>query len=304
MRTTDFGPGITPKLVKWFIIIASIVSISSGIIQGILNHLNIFPGPQELLSLSWWGISDGFLWQPLTYALVQDMPVNDITFSFFTSLFINLYIIWVLGSAVNNTVGNRAFVKFMLITIILTGVITLTFLRLIGHYDMLTGLTATAIITLTAWAIRFPNTPIFLFLLIPINSLSLATTIISMFIIYGLYQGEMANVLLYIVAVLVSYLYALLVWEWRSPFTWLAATDNWLLEMRGKFTHNHPKFNGDDVDGATVIDIDTGRPTLQDDAFVEEMLEKIAKKGEESLTWRERERLKKISEKKRNLRGD
>jgi hypothetical protein len=303
VKTADFGPGFTPTIVKWFIIVASTVSIVSGLLQGILSHLGIFPGPQELLSLSWWGISKSYFWQPLTFALVQDVPFNDVTFSFFVGVIINMYIFWVVGSAMETTLGLRSFAKFLVICTMFSGLITMSFLRLVENYDLITGMTSVVIILLTAWAMKFPNAMIFLFLLIPMNSLVVAMTLIITIILYSLVEGYTANVLLYMVAVLVTYLYAIIVWGWRSPFEFMSRIDEWLLSFRAKFTHELPILTKGDESDAVIIDIDTGKPTLEDEAFVEEMLTKISKSGEDSLSWRERQRLQKISEKKKSSKG-
>jgi len=47
-----------------------------------------------------------------------------------------------------------------------------------------------------------------------------------------------------------------------------------------------------------VIDMNTGKPLDDDDAFVDAMLAKISKQGENSLSWSERRRLNLISERK------
>ena len=51
-------------------------------------------------------------------------------------------------------------------------------------------------------------------------------------------------------------------------------------------------------DESKIVDIKTGKTVLDDEAFIDEMLAKISRYGEKSLSWQERDRMRQISEKK------
>ncbi len=294
MRTADLGPGSTPACVKWFLIVATAATICTGLLQGILVQFHVFPGPQELLNLSWWGLSNGFIWQPLTYFFLEELPDHDMTFSVILTLVFHLYFFWVLASALNETLGNRSFARFLITCSVLSGLIAVVLLHLFGLHTLLAGLPGVLIAVLTAWSMRFPNTPIFLFLLIPINSLYLATALTCLMLFYALLHGEMGNVVLFLTTIMTAYLYSSLAWGLPSPFPAMAPLDEKLKIVRKKLFRTFAP-NQTDSDETTIIDIDTGKPPLDDNAFVDAMLDKIAKSGEDSLTWREKQRLQKIS---------
>lgn len=69
---SSWGPEKTPPAVKYLVIFNGIIAVFSASVQSIFDYFSVFPGPQNLLSLSWWGLKNGYVWQPLSFLFVQD----------------------------------------------------------------------------------------------------------------------------------------------------------------------------------------------------------------------------------------
>jgi hypothetical protein len=119
-------------------------------------------------------------------------------------------------------------------------------------------------------------------------------------------QGDFPDLILYISAILFGYCYAAIAWGWSSPFEFTQPVDSALAALGLRLRPYLPKWAMPKykVEGKPkIIDMNTGKPLSDDDAFVDSMLVKISKQGEESLSWSERRRLKLISERKMQNKG-
>ena len=90
--TYHFGPAYTPLIVKRLIIITCLITLTSALLNPIFTKFLEMPGLQEYLSLSWWGLSNFFIWQPFTHLFVQNTALNGVTFFFLIALFFLLLI--------------------------------------------------------------------------------------------------------------------------------------------------------------------------------------------------------------------
>ena len=83
---SSWGPDKTPSAIKQLVLFTALVAILSAGAQSILEQFGIFPGPQNFLSLSWWGLDNGYVWQPLTFLFIQKSS-GGLSFYFFINLF-------------------------------------------------------------------------------------------------------------------------------------------------------------------------------------------------------------------------
>ncbi|MFQ5729403.1 MAG: hypothetical protein ACE5GN_03485, partial [Waddliaceae bacterium] len=103
---------------------------------------------------------------------------------------------------------------------------------------------------------------------------------------------------------LIGYLYALIAWDLHSPFMGMyrfeLAVIRYSEKMRQPFLRlgNLIKPIKKGARKNQIFDIKTGKSILDDDAFVDEMLRKMAQQGTDSLTWQEKQRMQEITEKK------
>jgi membrane associated rhomboid family serine protease len=298
--TSSWGPEKTPPLIKQLIILISIVAILSAGVQSLLEQFNVFPGPQNFLSLSWWGLGKGYLWQPLSFLFIQEAQ-GGLSFSFFFTLFFNMYLLWVVGSTVYEVIGKTSFLRLYLIGGVAAGLLALLTMKITGQYEMLTGLSAALFILFTLWSMAFPETEILLFFLIPVKVKWIALSFIGIVLLSALTHLAFSSFFLYLFAILIGYGYSVIVQGWYSPFPQTLKFDLWLSRTASRVRQKIPFFKPKPEDiktpNAKIIDI-TSASYKNDDEFVDAMLTKISQKGEDSLSWSEKKRLQEISQKK------
>lgn len=293
----------TPSIIKQIIIVTVSVAILSALTQSIFELFGLFPGPQNYLSLSWWGLYHWFLWQPLTYLFVQDASGAGVTFFFILKLFLNMYILWVVGGIVYQLIGKWPLLRLYLLGGIGAGLIALLPMKLFGYDEMLAGALPAVLTVATVWAMAMPETEILLFYLIPLKLKWLILYAYGILALMTLSAFDFAEFILYFAAAAIGFCYAVIVHHWRSPFPHTKGIEDFLIRAGDAVRIRLPswlrfsKNTGGQSEGK-VVDIGFSESLKDDDAFVDAMLAKISKRGEESLSWSEKRRLKEISEKK------
>lgn len=303
MTFSSWGPGSSSPIIKRLIFFTSLIATLSATLQSIFEHFTLFPGPQSIISLSWWGIGNWFLWQPLTYLFTLDSAYS-LSFTFFINLVFTMYVLWIIGTPLIDLIGKRPFMRLYFISGIAAGLIALASMPLTGQYTFLAGPTASILAVITVWSLAFPEAEILLFFLIPVKAKWLVATIIALVLLNTLSQWNLSYFVLYLFGILIGYGYATIAWGWHSPFPHTQRMDRALaafgLKLRQYTPHWKRRANiQKENKKEKIVDIKTGkRPLDDDDAFVDAMLTKISKHGEQSLSWSERRRLDQIAEKK------
>jgi membrane associated rhomboid family serine protease len=304
---TRFGPGNTPGIIKGLIITTVVAALFSAAVQTIFDQFGLRPGPQELLSLSWQGMRSFYLWEIVTFLFIQSSSSYGITFFYLVTLFFTMYLLWVLGSAVVELTGKGAFARFYFFCGCGAGVISLLLMPITGQYAMLAGTAPVILALLTVWSMAYPDSEVLLFFLIPVQAKWLVAGLLAITLLITLSHWDLPSLTLYVSAILLGYGYACTAWGWHSPFPFMHRLDALLatlgLRLRRilalpSWLDKRQKGNGKPSDAAKVVDISTGKTVSKDDAFIDEMLAKISKHGEGSLSWNERRRMQQISEQK------
>lgn len=296
--TSHLGPENTPKPIFQLVLWTTIITIVSALIQSIFIQFSLGTGPQDLLSLSWWGIRNWYLWQPLTFLFVQTIPPEGITLFYLITLFFNMYILWIMGSTLLDIAGVKSFFTLYFLSGIIAGVMTLLFMPVVGRYTVLAGPTPSLLAIIMAWTMVHPKTEILLFFLIPIKAKWLMVGIIGVLLLMTLSQWNFIDFIFYSIGIIFGYLYAVIAWGLQGPFPFMNSFDKTVIALSSQISQKLPTWgkNKDQSISSKIIDISTGKDILSDDQFVDAMLTKISQKGERSLTRAEKERLKKISE--------
>lgn len=306
---SQWGPIVTPTTIKHLVLWTCVLAVLSAVIQLIFDQFGLSPGPLQLLSLSWWGINHLYLWQPLSFLFVQPYSPSGITFFSLVSLFFTMYLLWILGTSIYKLVGKGAFLRFYFFCGISAGILALFMIPLTGQYGMLAGPAPAILALLTAWSMAYPESEVLLFFLIPVKAKWIMVGSVGAILLITFSQWDIANLILYVLAIFLGYAYACLAWGWRSPFTLTQRIDSilaaaglklrryisipqWLKFVKSKNSSVSPA-------PGKIIDINTGVPLANDDLFIDQMLAKISKHGERSLSWSERHRMQQISARKR-----
>ena len=298
---SSWGPEKTQPIIKQLIIITCIIATLSAGVQSIFDQFGLFPGPQNFLSLSWLGIKSWYLWQPLSFLFIQDAP-GGLSLFFFIGLLFNMYLFWIVGSSVLQLIGKGPFLRLYFLGGIAAGFLALLSMKLTGQYTMLTGMTAALLILFTVWSMAFPETEILLLFLFPVKVKWIVVSIIAALFLISLSHWNLTTFTLYLSAVLIGYCYAVMVHSWYSPFPHTLRIDMWLSKTAALFRKYIPFFKGKSKDvkpsETKIIDISSQHSIQDDDAFIDAMLEKISRRGENSLTWSEKKRMREISKNK------
>lgn len=298
--SSGWGPGDTPKTIYRLVAATTVISIFCALMGALFNYFGVRT-PQELLSLSWNGLSHWYIWQPLSYLFVQPGGNYGITFGFLLSLFFNMYILWIMGSSTLDRVGKGAFLRFYFICGALTGLATLLLMPIIGQYAVLAGTAPVILAILMVWTMLHPDSQILLFFIIPVQAKRLLPTILVLLLLINLSQLNFIELVFNFLGLFFGYLYATLVWGLESPYAFTSYTDRWLTDLGRKISNMSSWFGKGrplPEKKAEIIDFHTGKAVLDDDLFMDAILEKISKFGEKSLTWSERNRMKQISKNK------
>ncbi len=291
----DFGPRYTPKAVSMLITVTSLISLFSALGDGLLRHLSGLPGIETFLSLSLWGIHQGFFWQPLTYLLMVPNHELGVTFGMILSLLFQMYLLWIAGTALCERTGPSPFLRLYLISGLLAGLAALVVMATTGYVGAIAGPWPALLAILVAWAMLYPDTQMLLFLTIPVKTMWMIFGYLAIILLIDLSQSSWVDLTINVVAAGTAYLYAIVAWGFTSPFSLTHSFDRRLHQLGNSI---HSRFFERDT-SSKIVHLFGKKDAQDDDEFLEEMLTKISDKGENSLSWRERRRLNKISKTRR-----
>jgi len=284
MQASSFfvGPHHTPKTIKWLIIFTIVATLISPIATYFLEHYVHIPGPSAWFSLSLFGIKQGWLWQPLTYFFLQTAGVG-ISISLLISLFFHMFLLWFAGSEVLFRFGAKNFILLYFSAGLFSGCLATCALFLFSSQAVLFGSGPPIYALLIVWAMLYPELELFFFFFIRLKAKWLVGIYLLIALLINLSNGAFISFLADLAGILWGFAAGRLIWKLPNPYPLNLEFSKKAAQKR---KHNEDK----------IIDISVIQE--KDDAFMERMLDKVAKEGESSLTQRERERMKKISEKK------
>jgi membrane associated rhomboid family serine protease len=149
-RTFSFGPGGISKAVKY------LLYVNAGVFL-----LELLWGAQliHIFGLTPVLVRKGYLWQIFTYMFLHG--------GFFHILF-NMFALWMFGCEIERAWGTKEFVRYYFITGVGAGV--LTFLLSFNSTIPTIGASGAIFGILVAFAMMFPDRPIYLYFLLPIKA--------------------------------------------------------------------------------------------------------------------------------------
>ena len=289
--TSEFpvGPDETPKALIYLIATIAAVSILATLFNGLFAYFFQSTGPEEWLSLSLRGFQNFYLWQPISYPFIHYSYSAGISLSYLISLFFNLYILWFLGSSIIDRIGLKSFFKLSTISSVVSGAVALLIMEMTTSYIILSGTGPALLALLSFFTLLYSDADIRLFFIFPIKIKWLAAGIFAGILLESLSHLDFVTLGFYLTGMVFGYLYGVIAYELKGPFKFLTPFEEWVTHLFNKSAFDS---------GAKIIDIKTGK-SLDDEIFVDQMLAKISKSGEESLSSYERTRLMEISKRKK-----
>jgi membrane associated rhomboid family serine protease len=289
------GPIETPKGLKWLIIGTLCISFFTAIFDPIYEYFMNAPGLSFLFGLSREGLSSWYIWQPLTYLFFQSGLSDGLSFGFLLSLAINMYMLWIIGAELCDRLGTSRFIYYYVGSGALSGLVGIFFA---SFSYLLLGPWAGLIAIFTLWTMLNPEREVLFLFIIPIKIKWLFAVIAGGVLLISLSKLDFVSFFLTFAAVTIGYIYSTVAWQISSPFPFLHPVDHFFFRL-GTFMNNR-FFKNKAISPTKIYDLRTGQPPKDDDAFVDEMLAKIAKHGQEALSWAEKKRLDEIAEKRRH----
>lgn len=269
------GPYKTPQSLKRVLWALGLIGLIAPIFTFFLNHSFSLMGPSQWFALSRAGIFHGWVWQPFTYFIIQTAGVG-ISLSFLLSLAFHLFLLWFSGSELINRFGTRPFFLFFFGGALLSGLFAASLLLLFSSQAIIVGLSPPLFAVLTVWAMLYPDLELFFFFLLRIKAKRLIALFFGIALLFALSSGHFVLFFTEFFGMSWGYLIGRTIWKLPNPFS---------IPHKKKQKTNK------------IIDISVMHES--DEAFMERMLDKVAAKGEGSLTSRERERMNRISSRKK-----
>jgi len=244
-----------------------------------------FPELQQWLSLSESGIEHLYLWQFITYVFVEPGPFS---FSFFLQLAFNMYILWAFGSSLIERSHPRLFFVLYFGSSLTSGLVALAF-----PHSSLAGSTNPICALLVAWMMFNPGSRLLLFFTHSFKAYWLIAFIIGASLLIHISTGNWLEGATLAISVLFGYLFSLIAWRQQSPFPLLRPFERRFLRLLERKKGQQP------YQRSKIYDIHSGQPILDDDQFMDAMLDQVSRHGEESLTVAEKKRMREISRRKK-----
>lgn len=242
------------------------------------------PALSEYLLLSSRGIKKLYLWQFFSYPLLEKGPFS---FSFVFSLALNLYLLWAFGSSLIERIGDKIFFLLYFSAPLISSLGVFLFPHL-----FLAGPSVCLFAVLFCWMMLNRYSQLFLFFALPFKSYLLLSSFFAISIGIEILQGDFASALALLLSCLYTYFFTLTLFKSHSPYPLLKSFESKFFRfLEKKKTSREHK--------SKIYDIQSGSPISDDDRFMDAMLEKISRHGEESLSEEEKKRMKKISKKGR-----
>ncbi len=281
------GALASPKSLKIFLGFVSVLTLLAA----------FFPALSAILGLSTAGISGFFFWQWLSYSFFEPSPQGVLSGSLFIQLGFTLYLLWIFGSSLIERLGERRFFSLFLGSALMGGLAAWGTLKAL-HLPALFISPAPALYAcLFSWTILNAQTKVLLFFTIPLNAgIALYVLLGITFFIY-LSEAHWTALAAMLSSMIYAYLFAVFSQRILSPFSWLHPFERFLIKAadirlwRVKKTKIYCS--------SKIFDIHSGKPILDDEAFLDSMLTRISLYGETCLTPEEKKRMDEISSKRR-----
>lgn len=276
----------TPKSVAILIWVTVIASLMAPIATFIFSHYFQMTGPLQWMTLSLWGIKQGWLWSVLTYCFVHSADVG-ISISLLFFLCFQMVLLWLAGTEIASRFGSRSFLILYLSAALISGLSALLFLFLFSSPMVIFGSGPPLYALLIVWTMLYPDLKLYFFFLINFKVKWIVASLLVLSLLISLSFGEYILVIADLTGILWGFLAGLFVWKLPNPYP---------IKLSLYKPKKSPK------SPSNIIDINVFQE--DDDAFMDRMLDKIARQGESALTKRECDRMQKISLRKQQEHKD
>lgn len=274
------------KIIK--IILSTIGVLSLG--------LSLLPELAPFLALSKEGIRHYFYWQWLTYGLFEP-SYRGISFSLFIHLGFSLYLLWIFGNSLIERLGIFRFLCLFLGSILTAGLSTWGLLETLHSPRPFAGLTPAVYTSLFAWTLLNARTNILLFFAIPFDARRAFYILTGITLFIDLSERNWPAIASLLTALAYTYLFIRISFPSMIHFPLLRKFEWTFIRWKNRLT-NWGKKPPNVYRPSKIYDIQSGKPILNDEEFMDAMLTRISLYGEDSISPIDRKRMRDISGRK------
>ncbi len=293
-----FSPTQSSLFLKRMIKIISSASILIALLNSPLFRPLLPWDITSLFILSREGIENGWLWQLITYSLIED-PYYGIHFGLLFNLLFNMLMLWIFGSSLIEYFGEKAFVIFYLLSSLFIGLVTVGCMMATNQSYYIAGCNFTVFSVFAAWTYLYKDAEVLFFFMFRFKAKWLLLGTLGTIFLVNVSQGTFIHFIAYLASAIFAFMYC------SYTFDSISLSEKILLilkELKKRWVKVDLPLSSKSKKGK-IIDFHTGEAVLDDEEFVDAMLEKISISGEKSLNASQKERLQKISEAKKRNRG-
>jgi len=280
----QMGPAYTPSIIRQLITLICCVTVACAFLDSFLVTYLGF-SLQRFLSLSAAAANKLYVWQPLSYIFLLQAG-GGLTFGLIISLFFQMYLLWMMGSNIAERYGTNSFLKLFFGSGLMAALLALPIYMSSPYIFPYAGPTACLFAIFLVWAYMHQESVLLLFFIFPIKAKWLLAGGLGLTLLIFLSGGYPISLIMLLIGVIFGYVYAVYFKGLKSPYPFLATVDQFFQEGARK------------QKGTKIFDFKTGQPVETDEEFLDRILEKISRKGKQSLTKAEQARLDKISRRK------
>ena len=261
-------------------LILVVVTVAVFVLQLMTSRANGLPGAstsrvQEWLALNFDDVmTRGQIWRLLTYAFCHDQG-NLLHIVF------NMMVLYSIGGVLRQLLGDREFLWFYLVSAVFAGMCSLVFYRLIGINAQIIGASGATMAVFCLVALHYPRQKVLLMGIIPIEFRWLLAAFVAIDTLPMINQvaawwqhkptdSEVANSA-HIGGLIFGFLY----------FRWNMRITRWWDQFAGRIATRRRR-------GKLRVFTEVPEPESNLSSQVDDILEKISREGEASLTSRER----------------
>jgi len=277
------GPTTTPSIIRQIITLTCAMTVVAAFLDSILISYLGF-SLQGFLSLSARTVNNVYIWQPISYLFLLQ-SAGGLTFGLIISLFFQMFLLWMMGSNLVDRFGVPSFLKLYFGSGLCAALLTLPLYMSSPYFYPYAGPTACLFAVFVVWAYMHQESQLLVFFIIPVKAKWLLAGGLGISFLVFLSSGHSISLIMLLTGTFFGYMYAAYFKGLSSPFPFLEPVD--------RFLQKRPT----QKKGTKIFDFKTGKPVETDEEFLDRILEKISRKGEDSLTKAEKARLDKISRK-------
>lgn len=286
------GSGLFPPGIRTLLIANGVIYLLTGLLLAPLSIEGVSLSGAVLRALALWPLDGGFLpWQPLSYMMLHG--------SFFHLLF-NMLGLWMFGMELENVWGTKKFIVYYTLGGIAAGLTHLVVGPLVGQLGPTVGASGAVFAVLVAFAMLFPDRPIYIYFLLPVKAKFLVAGYIALELFYGVSgSGEGIAHFAHLGGALFGFLYMTGELNHLPVRSWWAA----LRSGSGAIPPARHGKGREEVRDARFYDIRTGGPVPPrgeeeiTQETVDRILDKISAEGYQSLSEEEKRILNEASRK-------